>query len=111
AAEIGVPAKSLVLGKHSGRHAFKDRVTQLGYRLDEKQFESAFLKFKALADKKKEVFDEDIEAIIDDQLELSGGLWELVALQVTAGSGTTPTATVKLKDSNGEEVQDASIGD
>ena len=75
------------------------------------QFEKGFVKFKSLADKKKEVFDEDIEAIVDDQLEISGGLWELTSLQVTAGSTTVPTATVTLKDSNGEEVRDASIGD
>ena len=110
-ADVGIPANSLVLGKHSGRHAFKDRVTQLGYKLNEEQFEHAFVKFKSLADKKKEVFDEDIEAIVDDQLEISGGLWELASLQVTAGSNTVPTATVTLKDSNGEEVRDASIGD
>ena len=110
-ADVGISANNLVLGKHSGRHAFKDRVNQLGYKLNEEQFEKSFFKFKALADKKKEVFDEDIEAIIDDQLELSGGLWELTALQVTAGTNTVPTATVTLKDSNGEEIRDASIGD
>src|SRR5207237_10526895 len=99
------------LGKHSGRHAFKDRAAQLGYTLTDQQLEHAFARFKQLADKKKEVFDEDIEAIIDDQLELSHGLWDLVGLQVTAGSNTIPTATVTLKDSNGETIQDASIGD
>ena len=57
-------------------------------RLPPEQLEHAFVKFKSLADKKKEVFDEDIEAIVDDQLELSGGLWELTGLQVTAGSNT-----------------------
>jgi 2-isopropylmalate synthase len=110
-ASIGLPKSSLVLGKHSGRHAFKDRATQLGYTLNDEQVESAFVKFKALADKKKEVFDEDIEAIIDDQLEIAGGLWTLVGVQVTTGSSTIPTATVTLKDSNGATVQDASIGD
>jgi 2-isopropylmalate synthase len=110
-ADVGIPANSLVLGKHSGRHAFKDRITQLGYALSDEQVESAFVKFKALADKKKEVFDEDIEAIIDDQLELAIGLWELTGLQVTSGSNTIPTATVTLKDSNGQTVTDASIGD
>jgi 2-isopropylmalate synthase len=108
---VGIPKNSLVLGKHSGRHAFKDRVGQLGYKLSEEQFEAAFVKFKALADKKKEVFDEDIEALVDDQLELTGGLWELAGLQVTAGSNTIPTATVTLRDSSGQAVQDASIGD
>ena len=69
------------------------------------------MKFKALADKKKEVFDEDIEALVDEQLEVSRGMWELTGLQVTAGSNTIPTATVTLRDSNGQTVQDASIGD
>ena len=70
-ATVGIPKSSLVLGKHSGRHAFRDRVTQLGYTLNDEQLEAAFVKFKALADKKKEVFDEDIEALVDDQLELT----------------------------------------
>jgi 2-isopropylmalate synthase len=110
-ATVGIPANSLVLGKHSGRHAFKDRVLQLGFTLTDEQLESAFVKFKTLADKKKEVFDEDIEAIVDEQLEVESSLWTLVGLQVTAGSNTIPTATVSLRDSNGELVQDASIGD
>ena len=108
---IGIPKSALVLGKHSGRHAFRDRVTQLGYTLSDEQVESAFFKFKALADKKKEVFDEDIEALIDDQLEIAPGLWELAGLQVIAGSNSIPTATVTLRDTTGQTVQDASIGD
>jgi 2-isopropylmalate synthase len=110
-ADVGLAKSALVLGKHSGRHAFKDRATQLGYTLSDEQLEHAFARFKQLADKKKEVFDEDIEAIIDDQLELAHGLWELIGLQVTAGSNTIPTATVTLKDTNGETLQDASVGD
>jgi 2-isopropylmalate synthase len=110
-ATIGIPKTSLVLGKHSGRHAFRDRVTFLGYTLTDVQIESAFERFKDLADKKKEVFDEDIEALIDEQLEIKDGLWELVGLQVTAGSNAIPTATVTLRDTNGQTVQDASVGD
>jgi 2-isopropylmalate synthase len=110
-ATIGIPKTSLVLGKHSGRHAFRDRVNFLGYSLNDVQIESAFERFKDLADKKKEVFDEDIEALIDEQLELKDGLWELVGLQVTAGSNAIPTATVTLRDTNGQTVQDASVGD
>src|SRR5437016_8457308 len=69
---VGIPKSSLVLGKHSGRHAFRERVIQLGYNtLTDEQIEAGFVKFKALADKKKEVFDEDIEALVDEQLELS----------------------------------------
>jgi 2-isopropylmalate synthase len=108
---IGLPTNSLVLGKHSGRHAFRDRVAQLGYTLSDEQVEAAFTKFKALADKKKEVFDEDIEALVDDQLELTKGVFELVSYQIFTGSGAIPTATVTLKDSTGEQLQDASVGD
>ncbi len=110
-AHVGIAKNELVLGKHSGRHAFKDRVTQLGYTLNNEQLEASFVKFKTLADKKKEVFDEDIEALIDEQLELDQKLWELAGLQVTSGSNTVPTATITLKGSNGEMLQDASIGD
>jgi 2-isopropylmalate synthase len=110
-ATVGIPKTSLVLGKHSGRHAFRERINFLGYTLDDAQLQAAFDKFKALADKKKEVFDEDLEALVDDQLNLSNDLWELVGLQVTAGGKTTPTATVTLRDSSGQTVQDASVGD
>jgi 2-isopropylmalate synthase len=108
---VGIPKSSLVLGKHSGRHAFRDRVIQLGYNVTDQQLEEAFVKFKALADKKKEVFDEDIEALVDSQLDLSGTLWELESVQITSGTNAIPTATVQLRDSNGESVRDASIGD
>lgn len=108
---VGIPKSSLVLGKHSGRHAFRDRVVQLGYTLTDEQLEPVFARFKTLADKKKEVFDEDIEALVDEQLELSSRMWELAGLQVTAGSNTIPTATVTLRDSSGQTIQDASVGD
>lgn len=110
-ATVGIARSSLVLGKHSGRHAFRERVTQLGYSLPEEQLETAFNRFKALADKKKEVFDEDIEALIDDQLNICKGMFELVGLQVVTGSNTVPTATVTLRDTNGQTLQDAATGD
>jgi 2-isopropylmalate synthase len=110
-AHIGLSKNSLVLGKHSGRHAFKDRVRELGYTLSDEQLEPAFIKFKSLADKKKEVFDEDIEALVDDQLEIAQGLWELINFQVVAGSTSIPTATVVLRDSNGDMISDAAHGD
>ena len=110
-ASVGVPTTTLVLGKHSGRHAFRERTLTLGYRLTDAQIESSFTRFKTLADKKKEVFDEDIEALIDDQLDIVAGQWELIGVQVTTGSTTVPTATVTLKDTDGETVVDASIGD
>ncbi len=84
---------------------------QLGFTLSDEQVEQAFVKFKALADKKKEVFDEDVEALVDEQLEVAASLWELAGLQVTAGRNTVPTATVTLRDSTGESLTDASVGD
>ena len=111
AESVGIPRNSLVLGKHSGRHAFRNRTIELGYSMSEDQLEIAFNKFKALADKKKEVFDEDIEALIDDQLELEQEVWSLKGMQVTAGSNAIPTATVTLKDTNGDLITDASVGD
>jgi len=110
-ATVGLKKTELVLGKHSGRAAFRDRIASLGYKLSDEQIEAAFAKFKNLADKKKEVFDEDIEALIDDELEVAASLWELTGLQVVAGSNTMPTATVTLRDSTGETMTDASTGD
>jgi 2-isopropylmalate synthase len=110
-ATVGISKSSLVLGKHSGRHAFKDRVGFLGYTLSDEQIEAAFVRFKALADKKKEVFDEDIEALVDEQLEVATSLWEMVSLQVMTGGANVATATVTLRDSSGVTHQDASIGD
>ncbi len=108
--DIGVPASKLVLGKHSGRHAFKQRTETLGYTLSDEQINSAFEKFKVLADKKKEVFDEDLEALIDEQIEKVAEVWKLVGVQTTAGSNTIPTATVTLSK-EGRSVTDAATGD
>jgi 2-isopropylmalate synthase len=113
-ASVGIPGNVLVLGKHSGRAAFRSRVGELGYALADDHMQTAFEQFKKLADKKKEVYDEDIEAIIDDLLENSGegGRWKLAGLQVTAGSDTlVPTATVTLIDPDGQIRQDANVGD
>ena len=113
-ADVGVATSQLVLGKHSGRAAFRDRVLALGYKLDDATVEASFDRFKKLADKKKEVFDEDLEAIIDDLLEAvdAVGKWELTGLQVVAGSDTlTPTATVTLTTPEGETRTDAATGD
>jgi 2-isopropylmalate synthase len=108
--DIGVPASKLVLGKHSGRHAFKQRTEDLGYKLTPEQIDGAFERFKVLADKKKEVFDEDIAVLIDEQFEKVLETWTLVAVQTTAGSQTVPTATVTLAR-EGQQHTDAAIGD
>ncbi len=108
--DIGLPSNRLVLGKHSGRHALKQRIEQLGYEFTDEQVNEVFDKFKVLADKKKEVFDEDLEALIDEQIEQVVETWKLSAVQTTAGSSTTPTATVTLLK-EGESITDAAIGD
>jgi 2-isopropylmalate synthase len=109
--ELGIPENKLVLGKHSGRHAFRERVVTLGYEADDAALDKAFEAFKALADKKKDVYDEDIEAILDEQLEKTRQLWELARFQVTSGTGVIATATVVLRDSSGQERLDAATGD
>ena len=108
--DIGVPASRLVLGKHSGRHAFNQRADALGYQLTAEQIDRAFEKFKLLADKKKEVFDEDLQALIDEQLEQVPEIWTLAAVHTSAGSKMTPTATVSLLR-EGRTVTDAATGD
>jgi 2-isopropylmalate synthase len=116
-ASVGLSKNNLVLGKHSGRAAFKDRINSLGYKLTDEQLESAFNQFKTLADKKKEVFDEDIEALVDNQLNIDRGLFTLAGLHVTSDSITMPeiqtsaTATLTLRDSTGQILQGLSVGD
>ncbi len=110
--DVGIPESKLVLGKHSGRHAFRERLTHLGYvNLTDEQIEKAFEQFKILADKKKEIFDEDLEAIIDELSASTSVIWRLESLQTTAGTGVIPTATIRLAKSDGEVVQDAATGD
>jgi 2-isopropylmalate synthase len=109
--DVGWAESRNVLGKHSGRHAYKTRLEDLGYRLTEDELNTSFDKFKALCDKKKEIYDEDIEAIVEDQLETVEQLFKLKNLQVVASTDGIPTATVTLVDSAGQTVTDAAIGD
>jgi len=109
--DVGVPKTDLVLGKHSGRHALRDRVAELGYHLNEAQTQLLFDDFKALADKKKEVYDEDLIVLIEKHLEDVTPAWSLVSLHTTAGTGILPTATVCIRNPEGQLVQDAAIGD
>ncbi len=109
--EVGVPKTDLVLGKHSGRHALRDRVKELGYHLNDEQAETLFNDFKALADKKKEVFDDDLIVLIEKHIQKVPAHWSLVSLHTTAGTSVTPTATVSIRRPDGQLVQDAAIGD
>jgi 2-isopropylmalate synthase len=109
--EVGVPKTDLVLGKHSGRHALRDRVTELGYRLNETQMEVLFEDFKTLADKKKEVYDEDLVVLIEKHIQDVAAHWSLISLHTTAGTSVIPTATVCIRRPDGQEVTDAATGD
>jgi 2-isopropylmalate synthase len=93
---IGRPSNELVLGKHSGRHAFRERLAELGFGLEGDEFERAFKRFKDLADKKKSIFNEDLEAIVADAVVQSDERFEFRQLTVLSGSFPTPTATVEL---------------
>jgi len=109
--DVGVPASRLVMGKHSGRHALKERAKAVGHELSEEALDKVYEKFKVLADKKKEVFDADILALIEDEMEQVPNIFELESFHVTSGTGTIPTATVRLKTSDGQVKQDAACGD
>jgi len=109
--EVGVPKTDLVLGKHSGRHALRDRVEELGYHLADAQVEALFNDFKALADKKKEIYDEDLIVLIEKHIQDVPAHWQLVGLHTTSGLGILPTATVQIRRPDGTIAQDAAIGD
>ncbi len=93
---IGRPSNELVLGKHSGRHAFRDRLQELGFLLGAEEFERAFLRFKDLADKKKVVYNEDLEALAADAVIATDDRFALGDVAIVAGTFATPTATVEL---------------
>jgi 2-isopropylmalate synthase len=113
AEDVGFTGANLVLGKHSGRHAFRDRVVQLGYALDDKVFEQVFNDFIALADKKKDVYDSDIVAIIENRIgdAAAPDQWKLISFHTSAGMGTVPTATMQLQQGDSPVRCDAATGD
>ena len=94
--DVGVNATSLMLGKLSGRHAFRDKLETMGYVLEEGAFNDAFKRFKDLADRKKHVFDEDIAALVDDGIMRGHDTIVIKALRVEAGTGVVPTASMTL---------------
>jgi len=106
---IGLSASKLVLGKHSGRHALRTQLKDLGYDLSDEELNLVFGKFKELADKKKHVMDEDLEAIVTEGILRTADVFVLDYLHVTAGTTVLPMASVRLKI-NGRPVQDAGYG-
>jgi 2-isopropylmalate synthase len=94
--DVGVKQTSLVMGKHSGRHAFAHKLEELGYQLAGNQLEDAFVRFKALADRKKHVYDEDIEALVDEEIATAQDHIKLVSLSIIAGTHGPQRATMKV---------------
>jgi 2-isopropylmalate synthase len=107
---VGIPASSLVLGKLSGRNAFRERLAELGYSLNDDDFNRTFLAFKELADKKKEITDRDIESLVAEELRTVAEAYHLDRIQVTCGDRGIPTAAVKLTGPDGQVLADAALG-
>ncbi|MTI19187.1 2-isopropylmalate synthase [Rhodobacteraceae bacterium RKSG542] len=115
--DVGVRATSLVMGKHSGRAAFKDKLTELGYDLGDNAFQEAFRRFKDLADRKKNVYDEDIEALVEDEISVQGESVKVLSLTVIAGTGGPQKAILTMdvdgrhrtREANGDGPVDATF--
>ncbi len=107
---IGLQSTKLVLGKHSGRHAFKARLKELGYDLTPEEIESAFVKLKHLADQKKHIFDEDIETLVSEEVSKTPEIYQLAGLSVSSGMKKEPKAAIMMKV-KGKVVRKTAIGD
>jgi 2-isopropylmalate synthase len=109
--DVGLSRSALVLGKHSGRHALRERIKELGFELDDAEFARVFDEFKALADKKKELYDGDIEALVLQAEHSATGPWSLINLRTISDGSKLAEATVKLKHVDGREIEMKSTGD
>jgi 2-isopropylmalate synthase len=109
--DVGIQQTELVLGKHSGRHALRQRIRDLGFHLNDAQLQAVFDGFKGLADRKKEIYDADIEALAEAVLHNGPAVWTLEAVTCNAGSGTVPSAAIVLWHKDGTLVRDANVGD
>lgn len=107
---VGISTHKLVLGKHSGRHAFKNKLVEMGYSLSDEEVNKAFERFKRLADQKKEVFEEDIDAIITDEIYRIPERYVLKHIHVESGSDVMPTASLEL-EIEGKIERNISTGD
>lgn len=110
--DVGLSRTELVLGKHSGRHALRARVRDLGYHLNDAQLNRVFDGFKVLADRKKEIYDADIEALAEAEIHgISTAIWSLESFHTSAGTGSIPAAAVCLRHVDGRRMQEAACGD
>ena len=110
-ASVGLTSNTMVIGKHSGRHAIMQRVKDLGYSVTKEEGERIYNRIIQLADKKKNVYDADIDAIVSESFEADEALYVMDNIQVSTGNRSVPTATVTLIDANGNRYTDAAIGD
>ena len=108
--DVGIGRSNLVLGKHSGRHAFLDRVNDLGFNLNQEELNEAFIEFKKLADRKKEIFDTDIEAIVMNSESGVAGPWQLLDLETSSGKSWGASAEVKLEHNDGRILETSTQG-
>jgi 2-isopropylmalate synthase len=109
--DVGFAKANLVLGKHSGRHALKERLQGLGFDLPEERVNSVFEAFKILADKKKDIYDEDLTMLVEEEVSAEVEVFHLVGMHTTSGIGISPTATVRLQKEGEEAMEDAAVGD
>ncbi|QRG69240.1 2-isopropylmalate synthase [Brevibacillus choshinensis] len=107
---VGFKSNKLVLGKHSGRHAFKEKLIELGYHLEQEEVNTAFAAFKVLCDKKKEISDDDILALVDTKMVKGQEAFQLESVQLSYGNISVPTASVRLLRADGSAVEEAAIG-
>ena len=110
AESIGLTTNQIVLGKLSGRNAFRSRLQELGFDLNDDDLNKAFVRFKEVADKKREITDWDLEAIVNDEVQQPPELFRLELVQVSCGDHASPTATIKIRTPDGQELSDAAIG-
>jgi 2-isopropylmalate synthase len=109
--DVGFARSQLVLGKHSGRHALRERLANLGHKPDEAQLDEIFARFKTLADRKREVFDNDLEALALGRDPEARGPWRIAQLHTSSHVGGMASASVKLAHDDGRQASEASIGD
>ena len=98
--DVGISSSQLVLGKHSGRHAFSDRLKHMGFNLDDHKINQAFIRFKDMADKKKDIYDDDLRIIVEDEIRVIRPVWKLESFEVSSGTKIKPKAVVTLDKKN-----------
>jgi len=108
--DVGISSSQLVLGKHSGRHAFSDRLKHMGFNLDDQKINQAFMRFKDMADKKKDIYDDDLRIIVEDEIRIIRPVWKLESFEVSSGTKIMPKALVTL-DKKGKLLTAESGGD